>query len=159
MSHVKKNVVFELFEASHNTKSPKKGQTTIFHQYSHRSLDLFMIQALGPGSCWWLSLPPCGAVLSEECGTFPVQFFSRFIIFTFRNYFPLRKILLYIWRKINFKKKVNLSCLKTNLSVYVKVYVNVKLFKIWWGRLSQYMGGPWGGLKCCWKIPVKEFIW
>ena len=30
MSHVKKDVVFELFEASHNTKSPKNGQTTFF---------------------------------------------------------------------------------------------------------------------------------
>ena len=24
--------------------------------------------------------------------------------------------------------------------------------------LSQYMGGAWGGSKCCRKIPVKEFI-
>ena len=27
------------------------------------------------------------------------------------------------------------------------------------GGLSQYMGGgAWDGLKCCQKIPVKEFI-
>ena len=32
------------------------------------------------------------------------------------------------------------------------------LFKILWGGLSQYMGGEHGGLKCCQKIPVKEFI-
>ena len=24
--------------------------------------------------------------------------------------------------------------------------------------LGQYMGGAWGDLKCCRKIPVKEFI-
>ena len=39
--------------------------------------------------------------------------FSRFIIFTFRNYFTLSKIVLCIWRKIifscyhNFEKKVH----------------------------------------------------
>ena len=27
------------------------------------------------------------------------------------------------------------------------------------GDLSQYIGGAWGGLKCCRKIPVKEFMW
>ena len=26
------------------------------------------------------------------------------------------------------------------------------------GGLSQNMGGAWGSLKCCQKIPVKEFI-
>ena len=25
--------------------------------------------------------------------------------------------------------------------------------------LSQNMGGAWGSIKCCQKIPVKEFIW
>ena len=38
-----------------------------------------------------------------------------------------------------------------------------RLLKIWWGGrgggLSQYMEGAWGDLKCCRKIPVKEFIW
>ena len=34
------------------------------------------------------------------------------------------------------------------------------LFKIWWGGVSQYMGGAWEeGFKYCRKIPVKEFIW
>ena len=26
------------------------------------------------------------------------------------------------------------------------------------GDLSQYIGGAWWGLKCCRKIPVKEFM-
>ena len=25
--------------------------------------------------------------------------------------------------------------------------------------LSHYMRGAWGSLKCCWKIPMMEFIW
>ena len=27
------------------------------------------------------------------------------------------------------------------------------------GELKSIHGGSMGGLKCCWKIPVKEFIW
>ena len=52
--------------------------------------------------------------------------FSKFIIFTFKNYFTLFKIMLYIWRKImffcrhKFVKKVILSCLKMTLCVWEK---------------------------------------
>ena len=53
--------------------------------------------------------------------------FSRFIIFTFRNYFTICKIVLCIWRRIiffcdhNFMKKVILSCLKMNLEISHKL--------------------------------------
>ena len=49
--------------------------------------------------------------LKGRCWHFSYLFFSRFIIFTFRNYFTLCKIVLCIWRKIiffchhNFMKK------------------------------------------------------
>ena len=35
-------------------------------------------------------------------GNFPYLIFSRFIIFTFSNYFTLYKIVLWIWRKMIF---------------------------------------------------------
>ena len=49
--------------------------------------------------------------------------FPRFIIFTFRNYFTLCKIVLCIWRKNKFSaiivwKNIILSCLKLNLKIY-----------------------------------------
>ena len=57
--------------------------------------------------------------------------FSRFIIFTFRNYFTLCKIVLRIWRKIiffcyhNFMKKVILSCLKMNQKIFHNNYIYI----------------------------------
>ena len=53
--------------------------------------------------------------------------FSRLIIFTFRNFFTLFKILSYIWRKIIFSatiilwRKVILRCLKMNLKICYKL--------------------------------------
>ena len=54
--------------------------------------------------------------------------FARFIIFTFRIYFTLCKIVLCIWRKtfifpvtILLWKKVILSCLKMNLKIFHKL--------------------------------------
>ena len=94
------------------------------------------------GSKFWLS-PPEGGQDSEKLkkgsesivqgqvflgGTgsfwhFSYLIISRFIIFTFRNYFTHCKIVLSIWRKIiffchyDFMKKVILSCLKMNLKI------------------------------------------
>ena len=53
--------------------------------------------------------------------------FLRFIIFTFRNYFTLCKIVLCIWEKLFFSaiiillKKVILSCLQMNLKISHKL--------------------------------------
>ena len=61
------------------------------------------------------------------CWYFSYLIFSRFIIFIFRNYFTLCKIVLCIWRKTiffchhNFMKKVILSCLKMNLKISHKL--------------------------------------
>ena len=58
---------------------------------------------------------------------FSYLIYSRFIIFTFRNYFTLCKTVLCIWIKIiffchhNFMKKVILSCLKMNLKLSHKL--------------------------------------
>ena len=58
---------------------------------------------------------------------FSYLIFLRFIIFTFRNYCNVFKIVLYIWReKKNFVaiiiwKKVFLSCLKMNLKIFHKL--------------------------------------
>ena len=58
---------------------------------------------------------------------FSYLIFSRFIIFTFRNYFILWKTVLCIWRKIiffchhNYVKKVILTCLKMNLKISHKL--------------------------------------
>ena len=58
---------------------------------------------------------------------FSCLIFSRFIIFTFRNYFTLFKIVLCIWRKKIFSltiilwKKVILSCLEMNLKISHKL--------------------------------------
>ena len=58
---------------------------------------------------------------------FSYEIFSRFIFFTFRNYFALCKIVLCIWIKIiffchhNFMKKVILICLKMNLKISHKL--------------------------------------
>ena len=60
-------------------------------------------------------------------GHFSYLIFSRFIIFTIKNYFTLCKIVLRIWRKIIFSvtiilwKKVILSCLKMNLQISRKL--------------------------------------
>ena len=56
------------------------------------------------------------------------NFFSRFIIFTFRNYFALCQIVLCIWRKtiVLWKKSVILSCLKMNLKISLKVILKIK---------------------------------
>ena len=58
---------------------------------------------------------------------FSYLIFSRFIIFTFRNYFTLSKIVSCIWRKKIFSatiilwKKVIQSCLKINLKISHKL--------------------------------------
>ena len=70
--------------------------------------------------------------------------FSRFIIFTFRNYFTLCKAVLYIWRKIFlFSAKIILwkqiiqSCLKMNLCICIrKVGARIRA-----GGGSLYEGG------------------
>ena len=56
-------------------------------------------------------------------GHFSYFSFSRFIIFAFKNYFTLCKIVSCIWRKChhNFMKKVILSCLKMNLKISHKL--------------------------------------
>ena len=64
--------------------------------------------------------------LKGRCWHFSYLFFSRFIIFTFRNYFTLCKIVLCIWRSffsvtIILWKKVILSCLKMNLKISHKL--------------------------------------
>ena len=63
----------------------------------------------------------------EGAWYFSYLIFSKFIIFTFRNYFTLCKTVLYIWRKIffffchhNFMKKRYSKLFKMNLCVYVK---------------------------------------
>ena len=88
----------------------------------------------GESKLW---LPPWEVGKSEKAGLlkrrggvdwhFSYLIFSRFIIFTFRNYFTLCKIVLCIWRKItffchhNFMKNVILSCLKMNLNISHKL--------------------------------------
>ena len=63
--------------------------------------------------------------LKGRCWHFSYLFFSRFIIFTFRNYFTLCKIELYIWRKIiffcyhNFMKKGPSKLSKTEPEKYI----------------------------------------
>ena len=58
---------------------------------------------------------------------FSYLIFSKLIIFTFRNYVTLCKLLLCIWRKIiffchhSFMKKIILSCLKMNLKISYKL--------------------------------------
>ena len=58
---------------------------------------------------------------------FPYLIFSKFTIFTFRNYFTLCKIASCIWREIiffchhNFMKKVILVYLKMNLKLFHKL--------------------------------------
>ena len=78
----------------------------------------------------------CRGRSSEEdkgAGNFPIWFFSRFIIFTFRNCFSLCQIVLCIWRKtIVLWKKYILSCLKMNLKISHKlnlIYLYIKGFK------------------------------
>ena len=66
-----------------------------------------------------------GAGLLKRGGSwhFSYLIFSRFIIFAFRNYFTLCKIVLRIWRKIIFSasiilwKKVIHSCLNMHLKI------------------------------------------
>ena len=71
----------------------------------------------------------------RRADTFPFFLFSRFIIFTFTNYFTLCKIVLCIWRKIIsvtiiLWKMAILSCLKMNLKISHKLrYKFVKGFK------------------------------
>ena len=63
------------------------------------------------------------SLLKRGSWHFSYLIFSKFIIFTFRNYFTLCKIVLCILRKIiffyhhNFIKKFILSCLKMNLKI------------------------------------------
>ena len=69
----------------------------------------------------------------------------------------------------NFGKKGSYSCLLTMFRP--KGRVSHRCWEHGWGgrgggsskfdgwSLSQYMGEAWGDLKCCWKIPVMEFIW
>ena len=61
----------------------------------------------------------------------------RFIVFTFRNYLTLCKIVLCIWKKTifschhNFMKKVILSCLKMNLKrSHTTWYIVKQILKI-----------------------------
>ena len=58
-----------------------------------------------------------------ECWHFSYLIFSRFIIFMFRNYFILSKIVFCIWRKITFFCHHNFmkSCLKMNLEISHKL--------------------------------------
>ena len=85
-----------------------------------------------------------GAVLLKRVGGrgggwhFAYLFFSRLIIFTFRNYYTFCEIILYIWGKIiffchhNFMKKFNsISSIWTwkYPIIYNLIYVSIKGFK------------------------------
>ena len=120
----------------------------IYIMYVYHSSDSHPLLGVKRGrSTFWLPLPDgrgswkikkewkygagVGLWWGGGVGFFRILFFSRFIIFTFRNYFTLCKIVLCIWRKlffsatINLEKKVILSCLKMNLKILHKLRLSI----------------------------------
>ena len=85
---------------------------------------------------------------------FPYLIFSRFIIFTFRNYFTLCKIVLSIWRKNiffcqhNFKKKGHFKLSKHSFLPTHKIRGGFLVFEIWtkrgsWKKMLRNRGVSW----------------
>ena len=61
-----------------------------------------------------------------------------------------------IWSSLQRDRSPPISYLPTGFATGVENMGGSSKFD--GGNLSQYMGGAWGGLKFCQKIPVKEFI-
>ena len=53
----------------------------------------------------------------------------------------------------------NIFVYKLFLSLNISDFNIFFMWKLQPLPLKKYIGGAWEGLKCCRKIPVKEFIW
>ena len=95
--------------------------------------DFILITFPGGRGIWkikkreWKHGAETGLLKGEGGWHFSYLIFSRFIIFPFRNYFTLFKIILCIWRKNLFSpfiilwKKFILSCVKMNVKISHKL--------------------------------------